>query len=307
MRCGARSGRGAFPSCAGGIPGRRVADRVITRAPAIFLAKPLARLAARPLWRLVITAIPHPATWRGRRLRPIPGAAAVVTSAMPSRAMPCAVPSTTPAACVPPMGSSRCRPSRSGGVDLRLPPAGDCSVVVRPSRSALGTGHVVHWNWPSPLCRGAQRQAPPSLRAIEVSEEAHAEQHLIACRVRAHAPEHPRERKRPSRTHRTPATQRRTVTVPARRFTAVRHPLASGGAHLSGGTRPRSLGSDSMKKVPGILVRSLEEQPRLKPEHFCPQILHPHLTELLPHVPFDVGDDDAVSGDVHRVVRNAWP
>ena len=53
--------------------------RVITRAPAIFLAKPLARLAARPLWRPVTTGPPHPATCHRRRYRPLPAAGTVVT------------------------------------------------------------------------------------------------------------------------------------------------------------------------------------------------------------------------------------
>ena len=53
--------------------------RVITLAPTIFLAKPLARLAARPLWRPVTTGLPHRATCRGRRLRPLPAAGSVVT------------------------------------------------------------------------------------------------------------------------------------------------------------------------------------------------------------------------------------
>ena len=53
--------------------------RVITLAPTIFLAKPLARLAARPLLRPVTTGSPHPATCRGRRLRPLPAAGTVVT------------------------------------------------------------------------------------------------------------------------------------------------------------------------------------------------------------------------------------
>ena len=48
--------------------------RVITRAPTIFLAKPLARLAARPLLRPVTTGSPHPATCRRRRVRPLPAA-----------------------------------------------------------------------------------------------------------------------------------------------------------------------------------------------------------------------------------------
>ena len=43
-----------------------------------LLAKPLARLARRPLQRPVTTGFPHPATGRGRRLRPLRAATAVV-------------------------------------------------------------------------------------------------------------------------------------------------------------------------------------------------------------------------------------
>ena len=46
--------------------------RIITRAPKIFLARSLVRLARRPILRPVTTGIPHPATGRRRRLRPLP-------------------------------------------------------------------------------------------------------------------------------------------------------------------------------------------------------------------------------------------
>ena len=60
--------------------------RVITLASTIFLAKPLARLAARPHLRPVTTAAAPPAAGRGRRLRPLRAARAVVTGAAPRTA-----------------------------------------------------------------------------------------------------------------------------------------------------------------------------------------------------------------------------
>ena len=62
--------------------------RVITRAPTILLAQPLPRLARRPTLPPVTTAFPHPATGRGRRLRPLPGAGTVVTGLAPQTARP---------------------------------------------------------------------------------------------------------------------------------------------------------------------------------------------------------------------------
>ena len=53
--------------------------RIITRAPKILLARPLARLARRPILGPVTTGSPHRATGCGRQLRPLRAARVVVT------------------------------------------------------------------------------------------------------------------------------------------------------------------------------------------------------------------------------------
>ena len=52
-------------------------------------------------------------------------------------------------------------------------------------------------SWRSPAGWHAQREAAPALRKVEVSQEAHAEQHFIADELFAHAPANALERERP--------------------------------------------------------------------------------------------------------------